>query len=243
MPASRMLFGCPRERCRRRSRATLRAGRAHTLQNDSSRIVVFLPLDRRNPVMDALSSFAMAAGLSWASGIRLYAVLFISGMLHATGVVTLPPSLQVLAEPPVPAVSGFLVLCEFLADKVPAFDTLWDAFHTFIRIPAGALLAVGALGPANAPAAIAAALLGGALAGSSHLAKAGSRLLINTSPEPISNWAASLSEDALVPATILLAFNHPLLLFALLILFLALAIWLLPKLWRAIVAFVARVGG
>src|SRR5262245_63685648 len=193
--------------------------------------------------MDAVTSLAMAAGLSWASGIRLYAVLFVCGLLHATGTVTLPAALQVLADPAVLGVSGFLVLCEFLADKIPALDTLWDAIHTFIRIPAGALLAVGALGPADAPAAVAAALLGGTLAGSSHLAKAGTRLLINTSPEPISNWAASLSEDALVPATILLAFNHPLLLFALLILFLALAIWLLPKLWRAIVAFVARVGG
>ena len=193
--------------------------------------------------MDPLSSLALAAGLSWASGIRLYAVLFMSGMLHATGVVTLPASLQVLADPTVLAVSGFLVLCEFLADKVPAFDTLWDAFHTFIRIPAGALLAVGALGPTDAPAAVAAALLGGTLAGSSHLAKAGTRLFINTSPEPVSNWAASLSEDALVPAAVLLAFKSPLLLLALLILFVVLAVWLLPKLWRAIVAFAARVGG
>ena len=191
--------------------------------------------------MEPVTSLALAAGLSWASGIRLYAVLFISGMLHANGIVSLPAALQVLAEPPVLAVSGFLVLCEFLADKVPAFDTLWDAFHTFVRIPAGALLAVGALGPTETPMAVAAALLGGALAGSSHLAKAGSRVLINTSPEPFSNWAASLSEDALVPATVFIAFKYPLLLFALLVLFLVLAIWLLPKLWRAIVAFAARV--
>ena len=193
--------------------------------------------------MDPVTSLALAAGLSWASGIRLYAVLFISGMLQATGYVTLPVSLQVLADPIVLAVSGFLVLCEFVADKIPAFDTLWDAINTFIRIPAGALLAVGALGPGDAPAAIAAALLGGTLAGSSHLAKAGSRLLINTSPEPISNWTASFSEDALVPATLLLAFKYPLLLFAFLLVFFGLAIWLLPKLWRALAAFAARVGG
>jgi hypothetical protein len=192
--------------------------------------------------MDPVTSFALAAGLSWASGIRLYAVLFLSGILHAMGVVSLPATLQVLAEPAVLAVSGFLLLCEFLADKVPAFDTLWDAFHTFVRIPAGALLAVGALGPADTPTAVAAALLGGTLAGSSHLAKSGSRLLINTSPEPFSNWAASLSEDALVPVTVFLAFKYPLLLFAVLILFLVLAIWLLPKLWRAIGAFARRVG-
>lgn len=192
--------------------------------------------------MDAVTSLAMAAGLSWASGIRLYAVLFVCGLLHATGIVSLPAALQVLADPVVLGVSGFLVLCEFLADKVPVFDTLWDAIHTFIRIPAGALLAVGALGPADAPSAVAAALLGGALAGSSHLAKAGGRLLINTSPEPISNWTASLSEDALVPATVFIAFKYPLLIFALLILFAVLAVWLLPKLWRAIVAFAARIG-
>ena len=191
--------------------------------------------------MDPVTSLALAAGLSWASGIRLYAVLFMSGMLHATGFVTLPAALQVLAHPLVLTASGFLVLCEFFADKIPAFDTLWDAIHTFIRIPAGALLAVGALGPGDTPAAIAAALLGGTLAGSSHLAKAGGRLLINTSPEPISNWTASLSEDALVPATLLLAFNYPLLLFAVLLLFVGLAIWLLPKLWRALGAFAARV--
>ena len=189
-----------------------------------------------------VSSLAMAAGLSWASGIRLYAVLFVSGMLHATGIVSLPAALQVLADPRVLGVTGFLVLCEFLADKVPAFDTLWDAIHTFIRIPAGALLAVGALGPADAPAAVAAALAGGVLAGSSHLAKSGSRLLINTSPEPISNWTASLSEDALVPVTVFIAFKYPLLVFALLLGFAGLAVWLLPKLWRAIRAFAARVG-
>ena len=192
--------------------------------------------------MDPVTSLAMAAGLSWASGIRLYAVLFVSGMLHATGIVHLPPSLQVLADPVVLAVSGFLLLLEFFVDKIPALDSFWDAIHTFIRIPAGALLAVGALGPLDAPAAIAAALLGGTLAGSSHLAKAGSRLLINASPEPVSNWTASFAEDTLVPATLLLAFKYPLLLFALLATFVAVAIWLLPKLWRAIRAFAARVG-
>lgn len=193
--------------------------------------------------MDPVTSLAMAAGLSWASGIRLYAVLFISGMLHASGMVNLPSSLAVLAEPVVLAVSGFLLLVEFFADKIPAFDTVWDAIHTFIRIPAGALLAVGALGPVDAPAAVAAALLGGALAGSSHLAKAGSRLLINTSPEPVSNWTASFAEDALAPATLLIAFKYPLLLFALLLVFVAAAIWLLPKIWRSIRAFGTRVGG
>lgn len=192
--------------------------------------------------MDPVATLAMAAGLSWASGIRLYAVLFISGLLHAAGIATLPGSLAVLADPVVLAVSGFLVLVEFLADKIPAVDSVWDAIHTFIRVPAGALLAVGALGPVDAPAAIAAALLGGALAGSSHLTKAGSRLLINASPEPVSNWTASFSEDALVPAALLIAFKYPLLFLVLLLVVVGATIWLLPRLWRAIAAFAARLG-
>ncbi len=192
--------------------------------------------------MDPVATLAMAAGLSWASGIRLYVVLFMSGALHALGVVSLPSSLQVLAQPIVLAVSGTLVLVEFCADKIPGLDSVWDAIHTFIRIPAGALLAVGALGPAETPAAVAAALLGGTLAGGSHLAKAGSRLLINTSPEPVSNWTASFSEDALAPAILLIAFKYPLLLLALLVVFFVAAIWLLPRLIRAITAFAARLG-
>jgi hypothetical protein len=192
--------------------------------------------------VDPVSTVAMAAGLSWASGIRLYAVLFISGALHTLGIVTLPATLQVLAQPVVLAVSGGLLLAEFFADKIPGFDTLWDAVHTFIRIPAGALLALGALGPESTPAAIAAMLLGGTLASGSHFTKAGSRLLINASPEPVSNWVASFSEDALVPTTLLLAFKYPLLLFALLLLFVLLALWLLPKLFRAIAAFAGRLG-
>lgn len=192
--------------------------------------------------MDPVASFALAAGLSWSSGIRLYAVLFIAGLLHTLGMIALPANLQVLAQPVVLGTSGVLLLAEFFIDKIPGFDTLWDVIHTFIRIPAGALLAIGALGPENTPAAVAAGLLGGALASGSHFTKAGARLLINTSPEPVSNWMASASEDALVPATLLFAFKYPLILFALLALMLLAIIWLLPKLVRAILAFVARVG-
>lgn len=192
--------------------------------------------------MDPLATLAMAAGLSWTSGIRLYAVLFIAGALHALGMVALPTDLQVLARPVVLAVTGGLVLVEFVADKIPGFDTLWDAVHTFIRIPAGALLAVGALGPADTPMTVAAGLFGGALAGGSHFTKSGTRLMINTSPEPISNWIASFGEDAMAPALLLIAFKYPLLLLVLLLLALVLIVWLLPKLVRAIVAFIARIG-
>jgi len=192
--------------------------------------------------MDAVATFAMATGLSWASGLRLYAVLFIAGAAHALGWISLPADLRVLAQPLVLAVSGTLLVLEFVADKIPGLDSVWDAVHTFIRIPAGALLAVGALGPVDAPAAVAAALLGATLAGGSHFTKAGSRLLLNTSPEPVSNWTASFTEDALAPTTLLLAFKFPLLLLALLILCIGISLWLLPKLFRAIAAFVRRIG-
>jgi hypothetical protein len=169
-------------------------------------------------------------------------VLFVSGALHALGIVSLPQSLHVLAQPIVLGVCGALVVLEFLADKIPGLDTLWDAVHTFIRIPAGALLAVGALGPSGTPAAVAAALLGGTLAGGSHFTKFGGRILINASPEPVSNWTASFGEDAIAPATVFIAFKYPLLLFLALALFVGLSIWLLPKLWRVLAATLTRAG-
>lgn len=190
--------------------------------------------------MEPITAWATAAGLSWASGIRLYAVLFICGGLHATGWVELPSALRVLADPWVLAVSGGLLAVEFLADKVPWIDSLWDGLHTFIRIPAGALLAAGVFGPDEAGMALSAALLGGTLATSSHLAKAGGRLLLNTSPEPVTNWSASFTEDALVPATLLLTFKYPLLLLALIVLFVAMTVWLAPKLIRALYSFIIR---
>jgi hypothetical protein len=193
--------------------------------------------------MDPIASFALAAGLSWASGIRLYAVLFICGALHALGWVELPSSLRTLANPTVLWVSGSLVVAEFLADKVPVFDSLWDAIHTFIRIPAGALLAVGAFGPGDAPQAIAAALLGGTLAGGSHFTKSASRVLINTSPEPVSNWTASFGEDAMTPVIVLLALHYPIVLLGLLVIFLGLVLWLAPKLIRGIQLFIDRLRG
>jgi len=194
-----------------------------------------------NCPMDAISTLAMAAGLSWASGLRLYAVLFLAGGAHAVGWVSLPAALQVLAHPLVLTASGGLLAVEFLADKVPGLDTIWDGIHTFIRIPAGALLAIGAFGPADAPTAVAAALLGATLAGGSHFTKAGGRLILNASPEPVSNWTASFTEDALAPATLLLAFKYPLVFFAALALFIGVSLWLLPKLYRALRGAVRRV--
>lgn len=177
---------------------------------------------------------ATAAGLGWASGVRLYAVLFFLGLLQHAGVYTLPPDLQVLAHPAVIGVSGLLFLLEFLADKVPGVDTLWDAVHTFIRIPAGGVLAAAAVASADPGFALAAGLLGGVIAAGTHFTKAGGRALINTSPEPFSNWLASLGEDFLSVLGLLTALKYPLLFLFLLALFIAFTVWLLPKLWRGI---------
>jgi hypothetical protein len=182
--------------------------------------------------MDVLTATAMAAGLGWASGVRLYAVLFFLGLLQHAGIYALPQNLQMLAHPTVMAVSGFLFCVEFFADKVPGLDTLWDALHTFIRIPAGAVLAAAAVASGDPALGIAAGLLGGVIAAGTHLTKAGSRALINTSPEPFSNWTASFSEDTLALAGLWTALKYPLVFLVLLAVFILIALWLLPKLWR-----------
>ena len=187
---------------------------------------------------NALSTFdtwqliALAAALGWASGIRLYAVLFIVGGLGYLGVVTLPHGLALLEHPWVLVASGFMFCVEFFADKIPGVDTLWDFVHTFIRIPAGAALAASVFGDSPAAATFAAAILGGSLAAGSHFAKAGSRAVINTSPEPFSNWAASFGEDLAVGTVIWLAFTHPIAALAVLAVLVAFMLWLIPKVWR-----------
>jgi hypothetical protein len=191
--------------------------------------------------MDPLTAIATAAGLGWASGMRLYAVLFFLGVLQHAGIYTLPPDLQVLAHPAVMAVSGALFLMEFLADKVPGVDSLWDALHTFIRIPAGAVLAAAAVASTDPGFTVAAGLLGGVMAAGTHLTKAGGRALINTSPEPFSNWTASLGEDFLSVLGLFAALKYPLLFLFLLVLFIAAAIFLLPKLWRGIKRVLATI--
>jgi hypothetical protein len=184
--------------------------------------------------MDTLQSVALAAGLAWGSGIRLYAVLFLAGLAARLGYVELPPGLSVLTHDAVLAASGFMLCIEFCADKLPGFDTLWDAAHTFIRIPAGALLAALALADHDPALILAAAILGGTLASAVHLTKAGSRALINTSPEPFSNWTASFSEEALLLGGLWAALMHPLAFLVGLTLFLLAALWLLPKIWRGL---------
>jgi len=183
-------------------------------------------------------------GVGWASGINLYAAVLVLGWLGASGQVELPAGLSVVSETPVILAAGFMYALEFFADKIPGVDSAWDLLHTFIRIPAGALLAAGAangldIGPA---AELVGLLTGGSLAAVSHATKAGSRALINTSPEPASNWTASVSEDLAVVGGLWTALNHPWIFIGLLILFLALAIWLLPKIWRALKRLFNKLG-
>lgn len=184
--------------------------------------------------MDILAPMVMASGLGWASGLRLYAVLFFLGALSHVGAIVLPPDLQILAHPAVMLAAGFMFVVEFGADKIPGFDSAWDTLHTFLRIPGGALVAAAAVADRSAEMALAAAILGGSLAAGAHFAKAGGRLLINTSPEPFSNWAASLTEDALAATVVWLALKHPLVALGGLALLVAAMIWLIPKLWRGV---------
>jgi hypothetical protein len=186
---------------------------------------------------------ALAATVGWASGIRLYAVLFVVGGLGYLHWVELPGGLAALAHPWVLAASGFMFCVEFFADKIPGIDTLWDTVHTFIRIPAGAALAASVFGDSSTAAALAAAIVGGSLAAGSHFAKAGSRAVINTSPEPFSNWAASFGEELAVGTLLWLAFTHPIAALVVLALLVLLMIWLIPKVWRFIRALIDKVTG
>lgn len=172
--------------------------------------------------------------LAWASGLRLYLVVFALGVLARFGFFTPPGDLAWLAHPWITGVAGLLMFLEFFADKIPGVDTLWDAIHTFIRVPAGATLAAAAIGFDHHTAAIVTGLVGGALASGTHLTKSGTRAMINTSPEPFSNWAASFGEEGLVIGGIWLALLQPAVFLGLLALFILLMLWLLPKVWRGV---------
>jgi hypothetical protein len=192
---------------------------------------------------DTWQLVALAAAVGWASGLRLYAVLFIVGGVGYLGVVDLPAGLNVLAHPLVLVASGFMCFVEFFADKIPGVDSAWDVVQTFIRIPAGAALAASVFGDSSTAWMLAAAILGGTLAAGSHLTKTGGRAVINTSPEPFSNWAASFGEELAVGTVLWLAFAHPFVALVFIALAVALMVWLVPKVWRALRAIVNRVTG
>lgn len=189
-------------------------------------------LEAIQPLIDSPQLLAMAAALGWLSGIRLYAAVFIVGAVGYLGWVALPSGLHVLQHPGVLAASGFMCVVEFFADKLPWIDSIWDMAHTFIRIPAGAALAAGALGADSQAMGWIAALLGGSLAATSHATKLTARAAVNTSPEPFSNIAVSLFEDGLVLFMLWLAAAHPVVFGLVLLLSIALAIGLLVVLFR-----------
>lgn len=192
--------------------------------------------------MDAVSVIALSMGAAWASGINLYATLFMLGYMGATGNMTLPEELEVLTNPMVMGAAGLMYAVEFFADKIPGVDSAWDTIHTFIRIPAGALLASSAVGDMGMAMELTTALLGGTLAAGTHTTKMGTRLLINTSPEPVTNWTASIAEDALVIGGLWAALNHPILFVIGLVVFILIMIWLLPRLWRLLKRVFRKIG-
>ncbi len=190
-----------------------------------------------------LAPVAVALGASWASGLNPYAAVLILGGAERLGLVTLPVDLQALGSPWVLGVAALLFALNFLADKIPFVDSVNDVLHTVVRVPAGALLAYGATDQLGPETAIVAALLGGTLAAGTHIAKTGSRALINTTPEPFTNIAASLTTDGLVFGGLLLAVLHPVTFLCLLAVFVIGLAWLLPKLVRSALAPVRRLVG
>lgn len=187
------------------------------------------------PLLDTAQLLAIAAALGWASGLRLYAVVFLTGLAGSLGWIDLPAGLKLLQSPLMLGASGFMLFVEFFIDKIPGLDTLWDLLHTLVRIPAGAALAAAVFGADQATWAMAAALMGGTLAATSHVAKATTRAAVNTSPEPFSNLAMSLFGDALVPTALWLSWTHPVVFVALLLACLAVMaglIWVLGRFLR-----------
>jgi len=195
-----------------------------------------------NEVDALLQTITLTAGSAWASGLNLYATLVALGVAGATGYIELPSGLAVVQDPIVIVVAGCMYCVEFLADKIPGVDSAWDAVHTFIRIPGGALLAAGAVGEVTPALSVAAALLGGGVTAATHSVKAGSRALINTSPEPFSNVAASVTEDAAVFTGLWLALKQPIAFAIAFGIFLLALFWILPRLWRGTRTLYQRLG-
>lgn len=180
-------------------------------------------------------------GVAWASGINLYAAILVLGILGASGNITLPPDMLILTDPLVIGAAGIMYVVEFFADKIPGVDNSWDTMSTFIRIPVGALLAAAAVGEVSSAVVSAAAVLGGGMTATTHATKAGTRVLINTSPEPFTTWFASLGEDVAVFAGLWTALHYPTLFIIFLITFIIFCIWLLPKIWHGVVRILSLI--
>jgi len=182
--------------------------------------------------MGTIEALSLAMGTAWTSGINLYATVAALGIANLAQLIRLPPDLQVLSHPAVIAIACIMYVIEFFADKVPYVDSGWDVLHTFIRVPAGAILAARSLGDMNPALELAALLVGGSIALAAHGVKATTRLAINASPEPFSNWAASVTEDVAVFGSLWMIFNHPIIMLIFVATFVALCVWLVPKLFR-----------
>lgn len=191
--------------------------------------------------MDTAGLVALAAALGWASGLRLYLVVFMTGMAGYLGIIPLPAGLHLLQHPAMLACSGFMLFVEFFADKIPGVDTLWDLVHAVIRVPAGAALAAGVFGADSSTMGAVAGLLGGTLAATSYATKATTRAAINTSPEPFSNIAASFAEEGMVMGAMWLATNYPLVFGVVLAVVVLLMIALLISMFRFLKAVIQRV--
>lgn len=193
------------------------------------------------PFGQLVSAIALMLGVAWASGLNLYAAIVTLGLLSHSGSVVLPDSLRLVEHPVVLTVAGVLFFVEFFADKVPGIDTAWDSVQTFIRIPAGAVLAASSLGTVDPGVLVAAGLIGASVSAGSHFTKAGARVLINTSPEPVSNWTASFLEDISVVIGIWTALHHPWLFLVVMVLFFSGVAWFLPRLFRGLSQLFRRI--
>ncbi len=191
--------------------------------------------------MDTAALAALAAALGWAAGIRLYLVVFLTGLAGFLGFIPLPEGLKILQNPALLTASGFMLFVEFFADKIPGLDSIWDVVHTVIRVPAGAALAGGVFGADSATMGTVAALIGGTLAATSHAAKATTRAAVNTSPEPFSNIIVSFAEEGLVMFMLWLATNHPLIFGITLLIVLVLSVLLIVVLWKFLRVVVRKV--
>jgi len=184
--------------------------------------------------MNVIQILGLALGAAWTSGINLYATVAVLGLLQHYGLARLPGGLHVLDNWIIIGVALFLYCVEFVADKIPYVDTIWDAVHTFIRVPAGAVIAATAASDINPTVQVVALLLGGGLALSTHGTKATMRAAANTSPEPLTNWALSIIEDIFALGAVVISVLHPVAILVIILIFLLILAWILPKVLRRV---------
>jgi Flp pilus assembly pilin Flp len=192
---------------------------------------------------ELIQTTAIALGIGLGGGFNIYATILMLGISGATGSVNLPTGLEVLENPLVILAAGLMYGVEFFADKIPGFDSIWDTIHTFIRIPLGAMLAGDAMAEYGVVAESVSMIIGGGLSSATHFTKSGTRAIINTSPEPVSNWTASISEDAAVFGGVWAAINHPVIWVITAIVIIAIMVWIIPKLWRGIKLVFNKIAG